>query len=216
MKILLLVASFTLSTLLSFAQTGTYVKYNCEIIGKTDEAALTVMMMEGSFMEIALSESRAYSKSAMGSVMTTELEFITKTNVLTMYMSGMMGRMAARDNVDAMDEGEEKAEVSALVFSQETKLIQGYICKKAIQKNDLGTSIYWYTEAIKRPGEITQMPDELPGLALEISVDDESTTITYKASEVRVNTDISMHKLVIPEDVQIQSFKDIQNMGDGM
>lgn len=218
MKSINLLIAFIAFAFLSFGQTGTYVKYTLGIESTSPEMEMMKSMMEGSTMEIAISEERTYAKNNMGALSVTEIEVDIDSNTMTMYMSGMMGRMAFSGDLDSLEEGStDEIDIDLKLFKNETKKILGYKCKKAVITDEEGNeSTYWYTEEIERPEGVSQMPNSIPGLCLEMTIVNEMMTMTYLAEDVSEKTDIAKYKVVVPDDVEVQSFQDLKEMGSGM
>ena len=209
---------FTLAfALTTFAQNGFYAKYNITVEASGEEAEMMKMMMDGSTMELAANAERTWVKSQVGSMMTTEMEMNVAADEMTMYMSGMMGNMAFRGNPDSIDDAAENedTEPKAELF-EDTKTILGVECKKAVLKGSDGfTATYWYTEDFLRPEGMEQMPQAVPGLCLEFEVLTNGIKMIYTATKFDDNANMADYKLVVPEDVEIQSFEDMLKMGMG-
>ena len=204
-------------TLTTFAQTGFYVKYNINIEASGEEAQMMKSMMDGSTMELAASGERTWVKSQIGSMMTTEMEMDVDANEMTMYMGGMMGKMAFRGNPDTLEDAKDEDDSTLTVdLLEETKEILGITCKKAVVNDKEGNTVtYWYTENFKRPEGMEQMPNDIPGLCLEFDVVTKGIKMVYTASAFDDNVNMADYKLVIPEGVEIQSFDAMKTMGMG-
>jgi hypothetical protein len=203
-------------TFTGFAQEGFYVKYETNIEATGEEGEMMAMMMNGSTMELAANEDRTWVKTDMGTMMTMLVEYDIKKKNMLVLMSGMMGDMAFQGNPDELDEegandNEDDLDIELL---NETKKILKFKCKKAIIRDYSGyEAIYWYTEDFKRPEGMDQMPNQIPGLCLEMVLNQEGMTMTYTAIEVNEKANMSDYQVVIPEGVEIQSLEDMQNMG---
>ncbi len=216
---------FTLLTtvLLSFsvyAQNGLYVKYQLDLTATSDEADMMAMMMNGSTMELAFSKSRTFAKTQMGSMMTMSIQYEVEQDDMLMLMSGMMGNMAFQGKLKEMEEKEEEADQKNdgdIQLINETRKIMGYKCKKAILTDAEGNkATYWYAEKITPPNGLDQMPNQVPGLCLEMSLPNKNGLLmTYKAITVKEDVDIDEYIVKIPEGVEVQSLKDLKNMGGG-
>lgn len=217
MKSLLLITAFISSAFLSVAQTGTYIKYKMDVDAKDESMAMMESMMMGSTMEIATSSERTYAKNNMGALSVTEVEVTMEDKTMTMYMTGMMGKMAFQGNIDSLNTDEPDSTDIDLKLIDESKEILGYKCKKAVITDNAGNrSTYWYTEDIERPEGVSQMPNQIPGLCLQMEISNEMMNMTYTATDVKENSDISKYKITIPEGVDVQSFEDLENMGAGL
>ena len=215
-SISLFIAFIALSTI-SLAQKGTYIAYEMSMEANDPQMEMMISMMEGSTMEIAISEERSYVKTNMGALSTTEIDVDLESKIMTMYMTGMMGSMAFSGHIDSLDQEEtDEIDVDLKLVKNETKKILGYKCKKAIITDEEGNeSTYWYTEEIERPEGVSQMPNTIPGLCLEMTIINEMMNMTYTATDIKESTDLSTYKVEVPEDVDIQSFEDLENMSGG-
>jgi len=199
---------------MGFAQNGVYVNYSISVEANGEQAEMMKSMMDGSTMELAANAQRTWVKSTVGSMMTTEMGLNVESKEMTMYMSGMMGKMAFRGNPDVLEEVKpEEAEPNVELFD-DTKTILGVLCKKAtIKDNDGNTTTFWYTEDFARPEGMEQMPNSVPGLCLEFEILTEGIKMVYTATVFDDKADMADYTLSIPEDVEIQSFEDLINMG---
>ncbi|TCK67979.1 GLPGLI family protein [Winogradskyella wandonensis] len=210
---LILTACFTFAGL---AQTGFYVKYNTDIQSSDEDAEMVAAMMQGSTIEVAANADKSWIQTNMGTMMTMTLEMDVKQSEATIYLTGMVGKLAYRGDPETLKDNDEDEGAPEIQFINETKDILGITCKKAISKDDSGnTSTFWYTENFKRPEGMEQMPTNVPGLCLEFSVKGEGFLMTYKAVEFNDNAQMADYKLEIPADVKIQKLEDMKNMGLG-
>ena len=216
MKLLFNLAAILFFTITVSAQDGLYIKYETQISGGNEENEMMEMMMTGSTMELAMNKDRSWVRTTMGARMNMEMSMDVKTNVMTMYMSGMIGDMAFRGNPDELDDDQDEPEMDIQLIDQ-TKKINGITCKKAIITDEEGNkSEYWYTEDFKRPEGVKQMPNQVPGLCLEMILKmQEGLTITYTCIDFKENVDMSNYKINIPDGVEIQSLDEMSNMGMG-
>lgn len=215
MKTILFSIAFVAINFITVAQTGTYIKYEMKVKAIDPEMAMMAMMFEDSEMEIALNEERTFVRNRMGTVSTTEVEVVNNSQMMTMYLTGMMGEMAFSGNVDDLKSDQEKPEPQ-VELTKETKTILGYKCKKAIIKTEDGNvAEFWYTEKLRRPIGIQQMPEQVPGLCLSMKQTSAEMEITYTAVVVEEKKDLANYKVVIPEGVEVQSFESMEGMGGG-
>ncbi|WP_203295754.1 hypothetical protein [Luteirhabdus pelagi] len=218
MKLLYSLIAILLVTVTSVAQNGLYVKYETDVSASTDEGEMMGMMMDGTTMELAMSEERTWVKTQMGTMMTMTMQHDTKTEEMKMLMTGMMGKMAFQGNPDVLEEEAEAvaAEVDLKFFDQ-TKMILGQECKKAVITSAEGNeTIFWYTEKFDRPEGLKQMPNQIPGLCLEMEVPvQEGVLIKYTAIELKNNTVIDQYTLEFPEGTEVKSLEEMATMGVG-
>lgn len=200
-------------TFVGFSQQGIYVNYETTVNASGEEDEMMAMMMNGSTMQVASSAKKTWVKTQMGTMMTMEMEMNVSDSVMTMFMTGMVGNMAFRGNPNDLGE-DEKAEQPEVELLDETKIILGETCKKAVITDDDGNqATYWYTENFKRPEGMNQMPNNIPGLCLEFETQSPGMIMKYTAIKFDDKADMSDFEVVIPEGVEIQSLKDMQNTG---
>lgn len=218
MKLIYSLLTILTLTFTGFTQSGLYVKYETEIDATGEEGEMMASMMEGSTMELASNTKKTWVKTNTGSMMTMIMEMDTEKNEMTMLMTGMMGTMAFRGNPDDLNDEEEEVEADVdIELVSETKKILGHKCKKAIITDDEGNeAIYWYTEKFERPEGMEQMPNQVPGLCLEMELSpQEGISMKYTAIEFDDNADMKKFVIEIPEGTEVKSLEDMKNMGMG-
>lgn len=211
---LITMLAFTVS---GFAQNGLYVKYEAETTTTGEEAEMMAMMISGSSMELATDGTKSLVKTKMGAMMTISLASDTEAEQLTVLMTGMMGDMAFQGNPDAIDKEEEESKADITVeLTKEKKKILGYKCKKAIvTDNDGNEMVYWYTKKFERPEVAENMPEEIPGLCLQMEIPiQEGLIMTYTAIELDDKINMDDYVLEIPEGVEVQSLEAMSAMGE--
>lgn len=203
----------------SNAQKGLYVKYELDIKASGEEADMMVMMMNGSSMELAFSKELTVAKTQMGSMISMSLQYDVEKDEILMLMSGMMGNMAFQGKAEELEEEGEEADQNTegdLELINETKKIMGYKCKKAIMTNKDGNkAVYWYTEDIARPDGLKQMPNQIPGLCLEMDLSQEGMNMIYKVVSLKEDVNMQEYIVKVPEGVEVQPLKDMKTMGGG-
>lgn len=217
MKLIYSLVAVLAFTFAGFAQDALYIKYETDIDATGEEGEMMAMMMDGSTMELAVGSERTWVSTNMGTMMTMTVEIDNEADQMTMFMTGMMGKMAFQGKPDELDNEEEVDEDVEVELVDETKKILGIKCKKAIITDAEGNqAVYWYSEKFERPDGVSKMPNQVPGLCLQMEMaPQEGMAITYTAIEVNEDADMDKYKIVIPEDVEVQSFEEMQNMGMG-
>jgi GLPGLI family protein len=202
-------------TIAGFAQDAMYVKYDAEITNTGEDTDMMAMMMEGSSMEIASDGEKSMVKTKMGAMMSLSLELDKEADQTTIVMTGLMGDLAFQGAPTAEDEEDEEKPVVTVELTKEKKKILGYKCKKAIVTDAEGNElIYWYTTKFDRPEIAENMPEEIPGLSLEMEiVIQEGLKMTYTAVELEEDIDMDDYAIEIPEGVEIQSLSEMENLG---
>ena len=213
-------AMVVLSTLSLTAQiTEGSIKYNVEVSSTNPELEMQLAMLQGSTFALFFQGDLTRSEMNMGSMM----KIVTITNVKEenslMLMSGMMGNTAVRMSADDLKKGEEKVEETEITFSDETKEIQGYECKKAISTNEEGQeSVIWYTEEIEvnKLGQ-NYLNNQVPGFPMEFEINQGEVKMTMVSSEFSKKLDKKkakeMFDTTIPEGYKEMTPEELSGMG---
>ena len=199
-------AMVVLSTLSLTAQvTEGSVKYSIDMSSTNPELEMQLAMMQGSTFELFFQEDVTRSEMNMGTIM----KIVTITNAKSedgvMLMSGMMGNTAVKMNPEDMNEAKEDVSETEVTFTDETKEIQGFKCKKAVVTDEEGTeSIIWYSEEItvNKLGQ-TYLNKEVPGFPLEFELNQGEMKMTMTSTEFNKKLDKkaakTMFDTTIPE-----------------
>jgi GLPGLI family protein len=205
-KILFSMAMVVLSTLSLTAQvTEGSVKYSIDMSSTNPELEMQLAMMQGSTFELFFQEDVTRSEMNMGTIM----KIVTITNAKSedgvMLMSGMMGNTAVKMNPEDLNEAKEDVSETEVTFTDETKEIQGFKCKKAVVTDEEGTeSIIWYSEEItvNKLGQ-TYLNKEVPGFPLEFELNQGEMKMTMTSTEFNKKLDKkaakTMFDTTIPE-----------------
>lgn len=159
--------------------------------------------------------SRVEQKTMMGDqIVITNNE--DKSAVLLMNMMGKMMaiKMSDNDNSDSVDENTEEPKIT---YTDETKEIAGYKCKKAVvvtedeSGEEVETEIY-YTE------EISPKADNkfagLKGFPLQYTLNTQGMIMTVTASKIEKKK-VSKKLSEIPEGYEEMTMEEFQNMMGG-
>ncbi len=238
MKKLFLSLSFVLFTIVGlFAQdTEGKVTYAIELSSDDPQMQMALPMFAGSTMQMFFTENNSRTELNMGTFITTTIITDIKKDKMLMLMSGMMGQMAIpgvlsemkekgensdeRDPQDDNIEGEEEQDDFEVEFTDETKEIQGYTCKKAIVSNEDGIEmIYWYTEEIKfsKDGQ-NYFNKDVPGFPMEFETFNNGMKMKMTVTEYNksIGKDASeLFDLTIPEGYKEMSMEELEKMGQG-
>ena len=199
-------AMVVLSTLSLTAQvTEGSVKYSIDMSSTNPELEMQLAMMQGSTFELFFQEDVTRSEMNMGTIM----KIVTITNAKSedgvMLMSGMMGNTAVKMNPEDLNEAKEDVSETEVTFTDETKEIQGFKCKKAVVTDEEGTeSIIWYSEEItvNKLGQ-TYLNKEVPGFPLEFELNQGEMKMTMTSTEFNKKLDKkaakTMFDTTIPE-----------------
>lgn len=216
MKIITLLTTFIFTVGFLFAQELT-VKYEITMKSDDPDVQSQLGMMQGSTLQVFVKENMSRTEMSMGGLMTTTTVLDSDNNKGILIMDGMLGKQAATFDKDMAEETEESEVDYEVELVNETKEILGYTCKKAIiyTEDDLEL-IYWYTEEIEANENSLgkYVKKEIPGLALEFSLEQPQMTMTFVAVEFKekVKETKGMFDLTIPEGYTEKSFEEISNM----
>lgn len=196
-----------------WAQDGNFIHYELTTSTDDPDSEMAVSLMNGSTMTIVSDANYTYVKTNVGAFSTTEVSTDIAKDTMIMFMSGMMGNMAFAGSLDSLKDDSDTI-TKKIEYTNETKMILGYNCKKAIVAEDDGSeSIFWYTAKIKLPNDVEAMPNGLPGICLEMTSKQENITMTYVAVEIKTNINATDYKIVIPDNVEVMTFFELYNMG---
>lgn len=214
-----LVATITavLLSITFWAQEAT-IKYEMKFESDDPNVQAQMAMMANSSMTMFMKGNMFRQETNMGNglmVTTTIINGDTQDGLI--LMDGMMGKMAS--TFDAEEEGNEEEPEVEIEFTDETKEILGFTCKKAIIYDEEGNElIYWYTEEIAQPeNEGRYFKQQIPGMPLEFSISQPQVSMNFKAVEYddKVDKPKKMFDTSIPEGYTEKSLEEIQQMGGG-
>jgi GLPGLI family protein len=217
MKTITLLTSFIFTVGFLFAQEFS-VKYEISMKSSDPAVQSQLGMMQGSTLQIYAKDKKSRTEMSMGGLMTTTTVLDGNKKKGVLIMDGMLGKQAATFDEEMNEEDEEVSEKDIEIeFVDETKIILGYKCKKAIIYTEEGMElVYWYTEEIDpTEGSLGKyVRKEVPGLALEFSVDQPQMTMVFTATEFKekVKETKGMFDISIPEGYTEKSFEEISNM----
>jgi GLPGLI family protein len=180
------------------------VSYKISPVGEVDPA--TAMQLPKVSI-LTIKDNKSKKVTTQGAVVITELtDGTAKTSTILIEMPD--GKYAIKTNEKDIKEGLEKNKESipTLKFSEETKEIAGYKCKKveAISKDDDGKEVIetiYYTEEIGgKDFNFNSAYGLIPGLMMEYEVQATADlTIKYTASEIK-KSKVSDKTFLAPSD----------------
>lgn len=218
MKILSLITALLL-TIGLWAQEAT-IKYELTMESDDPQVQSQMAMMANSTMTMFMKGNLFRQETNMGNglmVTTSIVDGEAKKGIV--LMEGMMGKIASPFDTDEQEEeAQEEADVE-IEFTDETKEILGFECKKAIIYDEEGNElIYWYTEEITAPkSEQRYLNQQIPGMPLEFSIEQPQITMVFKAVEYddKVKKPKELFNTKVPEGYTEKSMEEIQQMGGG-
>lgn len=203
---------------LTFGQDTKHLVYNITISGDDPQVEMMKSLMDGAKMELYSNDKFSRVDFSLGSVMTTNtIVDLTKKQALTL-MSGMMGKTATQMTLEELEAKKASVAKPEVELIDETKVIAGYNCKKALITMEDGTEFEtWYTDEIKLgdlSGTNLAMKD-IPGVPLEFSSKNGPMMMLFTASlyEPKAKVDKKLFDMTIPEGYKITTMEDLKNMG---
>ena len=151
MKNLLFTFLVTTCTILPlFGQmTEGHISYKMEATSDNPDMQMAVSMMQGSTLDVYFKEKQTRAEMKMGAMMNMTTISNENNGEMLMLMSGMVGQNAIKSNLKELDSAQAEKPKTEVTLENETKVIEGYTCKKAIVTDEEGTeSVFWYTEEI--------------------------------------------------------------------
>ena len=191
-----------------------HVSYDVTVNSDDPEMAMMNSLMANSKMDIYFKKEKSRADMQMGSMGSTST-IIDPTAENSLILMDLMGMKSAtllpKSELNKPDEGPK----SKLKLVNETKTILGYKCKKALLTDESGNTVsYWYTEEINvnLSGQ-RAINKEVPGFPLEFTMIQSGITMKLTATVFEKTVDSKLFDLTVPDDYTIQSWEDIQELG---
>jgi GLPGLI family protein len=221
MKNLFLALTICMLSCASIAQLKEgHVSFKIETSTDNPDMQMAVGMLQGSTMEVYFKEKFTRGEFKMGSMMTiTNISNETSGDVL-MLMSGMMGNNAIKMNAkdlekDTADLKKPKVDVS---ITNETKVIEGYTCKKALVTDEEGTiSTFWFTEDIyaAKKGQ-SYLSSDVPGFPMQFEMNNNGMKMMMTVTKVETklaSKSSDLFNMSVPEGYKEMTADQLKQMG---
>jgi GLPGLI family protein len=210
------------STLTTFAQlTEGHVSYKIDITTDNPDMQMVVGMMQGSTMEMYFKPKATRTEVKMGTMMTmTTITNETSGDILTL-MSGMMGQNAMKSTVSEIEKKNAEAAKPEVTFVDETKVIEGYTCKKAIVTTEEGmVTVFWYTTEIDvaKKGQ-SYLNSDVPGFPMQFELNNQGMIMTMTVTKIETKLDKkaeSLFDMKIPAGYKEMTMEQMMQMSGGM
>ena len=192
--------------------------YTIEASSENPDMQMVTGMMQGSTLDIYFKDKITRSEMKMGSMMNIVTVSDENSGEILLLMSGMVGKNAilmTTEEIEALSEGKPEMNVELL---DETKTIEGYLCKKAVLSDENGgESIFWYTEEIEisKVGQ-TYLNKEVPGFPMQYDLNNKGLkmTMTITKAEKKLDKNArSLFDMEIPEGYKTLTLEELGNMG---
>lgn len=199
-----------------------HIAYKIDASSDTPEMQMAIGMLQGSTLNIFFKEKKTRSEMKMGSMMTVTTITDETSEDMLMLMSGMMGNNAIKSKLtDLQNEDSEEAELPEfeVTLVDESKVIEGYNCKKAIVTSEDGiASVFWYTQdiAVATKGQ-NYLNSKVPGFPMQFEINNRGLKMTLTVTKVEQKLDkkkaAELFNMTIPEGYTEMSPDDMKMMG---
>jgi GLPGLI family protein len=212
-SILLLLVSFSTNAQL----TEGHFTYSIEMKSDNPDMQMAIGMMQGSSMDLYVMGPKTRVDMKMGTMM--EISTITdQSDKVLMLMGGMLGKNAIVTTISELEKNKADYTEPTLTLIDETKTINGFICKKALLTDaDGNESLFWYTEdiVVSKKGQ-SYLNANVPGFPLEYSINVNGMTMTLNIKDIVKKLDKNQKKnfeIKIPEGYQEMTLDQLQGLG---
>jgi GLPGLI family protein len=168
-------------------------------------------------MEIYFTEGLTRSEMKMGTMMNISTLTDEKTGDLLMLMSGMIGKNAILTTLDEINKEKEETPEMEVTLVDETKVIMGYVCKKAIITAEDGSeSVFWYTEDIKVAAKgQSYLNENVPGFPLEYEINNSGLKMVLTVTDIekKIKKAGDLFDFKIPEGYKQMTIDQLKGMG---
>jgi GLPGLI family protein len=194
-----------------------HVSYKIDCVSDNPDMQMAVTMLQGSTMEIYFTEALTRSEMKMGTMMNISTLTNEKTGDFLMLMSGMVGKNAVLTTLDEINKEKEETPEMEVTFVDETKVIMGYVCKKAIMTSEEGLeSVFWYTDEIKvaTKGQ-SYLNEQVPGFPLEYEINNAGLKMVLTVTEIekKIKKAGDLFDFKIPEGYKQMTIDQLKGMG---
>ncbi len=175
--------------------------------------AQTASMMQGATMTMSFKGKQSRMDMDMGMIKSSMLIKDDKTYSLMDYMGKKFKIPLSKDEVKSKKMKDSDYDIE---YTNETKQIAGYTCKKALIKTkDKNVYAFWYTEAVFPTAyEHTQYAKFKGGCPLEYEISQNGMKMKMTATKV-VLGNIADSVFIIPDDYQEVTMEQLMQMMGG-
>lgn len=218
MKFILVLVAAVGSIMMTHAQSdeGHFI-YDIKMESSDPQIEAQLSMLAGSTLEIMFKGKQSKQIMSMGSLMTTTTITDSESKEGLMMMNGMMGKFAARMDLDSEpDEDDVDMDVELI---DETKDILGYTCHKAIIiDGDGNETTFWYSKEFSSPETESQyIKKGIPGMPLAFSVETPQMNMSFEAKEInkKIKKAKKEFNMDIPEGYEEKDIEELQGAMGG-
>jgi GLPGLI family protein len=199
-----------------------HIAYKMDASSDTPEMQMAIGMLQGSTLNIFFKDKKTRSEMKMGSMMTITTITDETTEDMLMLMSGMMGNNAIKSKMSenkTEEGGAQEIPEFEVTLVDESKVIEGYTCKKAIVTSEDGiASVFWYTQdiAVATKGQ-NYLNGNVPGFPMQFEINNRGLKMTMTATKVEQKLDKKkageLFNMTIPQGYTEITQDDLKMMG---
>jgi GLPGLI family protein len=209
----------TIAILPLFGQmTEGHIAYKMEATSDNPDMQMAVSMMQGSTLDVYFKEKQTRAEMKMGTMMNMTTISNETNGEMLMLMSGMVGQNAIKSNLKELDSAQAEKPKTEVTLETETKVIEGYTCKKAIVTDEEGTeSVFWYTEeiAVAKKGQ-NYLNESVPGFPMQSEINNNGLKMIMTVTKVDKKLDKKSSELfdmTIPSGYKEMTMEQLKSMG---
>jgi GLPGLI family protein len=209
----------TCTTLPLFGQmTEGHISYKMEATSDNPDMQMAVSMMQGSTLDVYFKEKQTRAEMKMGAMMNMTTISNENNGEMLMLMSGMVGQNAIKSNLKELDSAQAEKPKTEVTLENETKVIEGYTCKKAIVTDEEGTeSVFWYTEEISvaKKGQ-NYLNESVPGFPMQSEINNNGLKMIMTVTKVDKKLDkkaTELFDMTIPSGYKEMTMEQLKSMG---
>jgi biopolymer transport protein ExbB len=194
------------------------VVYKMEATSDNPDMQMAVSMMQGSTLDVYFKEKQTRAEMKMGAMMNMTTISNENNGEMLMLMSGMVGQNAIKSNLKELDSAQAEKPKTEVTLENETKVIEGYTCKKAIVTDEEGTeSVFWYTEEISvaKKGQ-NYLNESVPGFPMQSEINNNGLKMIMTVTKVDKKLDKKASELfdmTIPSGYKEMTMEQLKSMG---
>jgi GLPGLI family protein len=186
-----------------------YIQFNIDVEAKDTslKARQTATMLRDSRMQIYFATDLLRIDYKMGKLSDVKMIIDYKINKALTLMKSPYGKFAKITAADEL-EYQKSDDSSTIVLYDDTKIVLGYECKKAILTTAGKETTYWYTNEINVNFNGQQFfGEKIPGFPMIFSIIDDGIQISYQVSniETSVKDKETIFSTIPPEDYPLMS-----------
>lgn len=169
-------------------------------------------------LELFFKDEDTRSEIKLGSKLITTTITNGKTEDYLVFMGQEVGNKAAKTTFTELGEMNFEKPAFEIVLVDETKTIEGYLCKKAIINYENGSNaIFWYTnEIIINKRGMNFVNEEVPGFPLEYESNEDGVRIQFILTFIEKSVGENPKKLFnvgLPDGYELVSMEEFTKMG---